>query len=122
MVIKLFDILTCYISAILTAAKESNPLEVALRFNSLTPNVSCAVPAQLPATDVKSTRCEVASGVPICCGGAQWVGGSSFDVCWYYSYVTDSWTQYVGATMQEPRSNGFAIELNDGTLWYTGKF
>ena len=107
--------------AILTASKGSSPAEVSIGVSSFSGiGTVCTSPAQLPSTNVKSTRCEVASGIPICCGGGQWVGGAYFDICWTYSHSTNTWTQFPGQTLSEPRSNGYAVELQDGRLWYSG--
>ena len=117
-----FDQFNCCLFAVVMTASKGLPGEpVVVRFNSLAgANSACAVPSQIENQDLKTTRCELLNGLPVCCGGASLSSSSNYyNTCWRYSYATNTWTE-MGSNLTQLKFRGYAVELKDGRLWYTG--
>lgn len=111
---------TVYISAVMSGSKEGGG-EVTFRLTSLN-NFTCSQPSQIGEPNLKSTRCKIHQGSPVCCGGADHSNSASaFDVCWRYNYVADQWSQIAGLTLSQPKFANDMTELGDGRLWIAGK-
>lgn len=105
------------------SSSKGGGVEAALKVNSLADvgGITCADPGAIGDANLKSTRCEISQGAPVCCGGAKWSSGTdAYNTCWKYDSATNGWDLMSGINMIGKRYGGHMVELDDGRIWYTG--
>ena len=105
----------------MTASKDgTNPASFVL--TSLTnQSISCDAMEQIPENDLQATQCHMSGDTLVCCAGQSLSNGNPFDKCWKYDVGANTWTM-MPAQFADMRYAGAIVDLEDGTLWYTGTY